>query len=295
MKQTIYVDVLIIINIYINYGLLLLTSAAVKTDADRLRLLLASLFGGVYSLIILVPDISDLLISVSRAPALAVMVFLAYGYGGRRKYIRKTLIFFGINLAFAGAMLLLWLFFCPQNMYFNSGVVYFGIDALALVLLTIGAYVIIRLISLLGKGRVPRGLTYSVTVFLSGRELICRGFYDSGNTLCDPFSGEGVTVVNIDLFSGIIEPDVFETTENADRSLNMKLIPVSTLSGTQLLPSFRADRIRIKGIETDIILERPVIALCREKIHGGEYGALLYSSVFENSSKGKGEAYVCIN
>ncbi len=295
MYQTIYVDVLVIINIYINYGMLLLTAFSRRMTPERLKILLASLFGGIYSLIIICPGISDATISLSRIPALFLMVFLAFGFGNIKEYGKSVLIFLGINLIFAGAMLLLWFFVCPQNMYFNGGVVYFNIDALTLVLLTVGAYMLIRFISMFTESKVPDSLVYNMELCFSGESFFCRGFYDSGNCLRDPFSGEGVIVVCIDVVKDTVSEKIFDNLELWKGEINFKLIPVKSLSGTGLLPSFRADRVKIKGIETELTLEGPVIALCREKICGGEYGALLYSAVFDNISERKGEVYVLHN
>ncbi len=291
MKQTVYVDVLVIINVYINYGLLLLTCFFRKVPPERLKILFASLLGGVYSLIILT-DISDLLISLSRIPALLVMTSVAFGYKSRKEYMKSAFSFFGVNLIFAGTMFMLWFLLCPDYMYYNSGIVYFGIDAFTLVILTVSAYFLIRLISVLTKSKIPRSFSYTLKIYAFDKEFSCRGFYDSGNSLCDPFTGEGVTVVHIDVLKGAVSKDVFTDFENTDIDVGIKLLPVKTLSGTKLLPSFRADRMQIKGLEKNLILERPVIALSDEKIHGGEYGALLYSTVFDNAITGKGEDYV---
>ncbi len=294
MKQTIYVDVLIIINIYINYGLLLLTCYAVRRSAERLKILLAALFGGIYSLIILIPGISDTAVSVSRVPALAVMVLLSFGFVGAREYLKAAFAFLGVNLIFAGAMFLLWFFLCPQNMYFNGGIVYFGIDALTLVLLTVGAYLIIRLVSVFTRSRVPHNLIYAAEFYLSGRAFRCRALYDSGNSLCDPFSGEGVIIVHIDVFKDIVKENIFDDLGSGG-DISFKLIPVKSVSGARLLPSFRLDRAVLRSAEKAFSLEKPVVALCREKIHGGEYGALLYSAVFDNTYEGKGEINVLHN
>ncbi len=291
MKQTVYVDVLVIINVYINYGLLLLTCFFRKAPPERLKILFASLLGGVYSLIILT-DISDLLISLSRIPALLVMTSVAFGYKSRKEYMKSVFSFFGVNLIFAGTMFMLWFLLCPGNMYYNSGIVYFGIDAFTLVMLTVCVYFLIRLISVLTKSKIPRSFSYALKIYAFEKEFSCRGFYDSGNSLCDPFSGEGVTVVHIDVFKGAVSKDVFTDFENIDIDVGIKLLPVKTLSGTKLLPSFRADRMQIKDLEKNLILERPVIALSEDKIHAGEYGALLYSTVFDNAITGKGEDYV---
>ncbi|MBQ7116790.1 MAG: sigma-E processing peptidase SpoIIGA [Clostridia bacterium] len=295
MNQTVYADVLVIINIYINYGMLLLTAFCRRMAPERLRIFLASLLGGFYSLIIICPGISDSVISLSRIPALFVMAFLAFGFGNIKEYGKTVLLFVGINMVFAGAMLLLWFFVCPQNMYFNGGVVYFDIDALTLVLLTVGAYILIRLISLFTESKAPDSLVYNVELCFSGKSILCRGLYDSGNCLSDPFSGEGVIVVCIDAVKNIVSERIFDDPEQWKGEINYRLIPVKSLCGTGLLPSFRADRVKIKGLESEFTLESPVIALCREKICGGEYGALLYSSVFDNISERKGEIYVLHN
>ncbi len=292
MKQTIYVDVLVIINIYINYGLLLLTCIFGKFPHERLKILLASLFGGIYSLIILIPYISDWVVSVSRIPALAVMTLLAFGYGGRRVYIKKVSVFFCVNLIFAGAMFMLWFLACPDNMYYNSGVVYFSIDALTLVIFTILIYSVLKVITFFMKSKVPENFIYITYIYVSGKIHSCRGFYDSGNCLNDPFSGDAVTVVNISVLNGTVSEDVFESFEDEVDRLKMKLIPVSTVSGNRLLPVFRADRIRIKGLDSDITIEKPLIAVCPEKIHGGEYGAILHSAIFDNTMKGNGDKHV---
>ncbi len=295
MKQTIYVDVLVIINVYINYGLLLLTALAVRFEAERLRILLASLLGGIYSLIILIPDVSDNVISLSRIPATAVMVLLVFGYGGIKSFLRNCFSFLGINIVFAGVMFAVWLWFCPENMYYNSGVVYFGIDAFTLVALTAGVYAVLRLLSRLNKSRLPGNFTYSMRIFISGKEFLCRAFYDTGNCLRDPFSGEGVIIVGVDILKDVTDINEFDNFENRQVETGIRLIPVKSVSGTKLLPSLRAEKILINGAETEIIIEKPVIAVCKEKILGGEYGALLYSGIFENISKVKGETYVLHN
>lgn len=288
MKQTVYVDVLVIINIYINYGLLLLSAFFRRLPPERLKILFASFLGGLYSLIILT-DTSDLIISVSRIPALLIMTYVAFGYKSRKDYIKSVVTFLGVNMIFAGAMFMLWFLLCPENMYYNSGIVYFGIDALSLVMLTVAVYFLIRLITAFTRSKIPQSVSYTLKIIAFDKEFSCRCFYDTGNSLCDPFSGEGVTVVHRDVFKGEVGKDAFNIFENTDISTEMKLLPVKTLSGTKLMPYFRADRIQIRNFEKIFILERPIIAVTDEKIHGGEYGGLLYSTVFDDT---KGENYV---
>lgn len=291
MGQIIYVDVLVIINIYINYGLLLLTCLWRRYTPNRMRLLLSALFGGIYSLIIVIPDISDSIVGISRIFALAVMVLLAFGFKSRGLFLKFCLTFLGVNFIFAGVMFMLWYLIAPDNMYFNSGVVYFNIDTLTLVLLTVGAYAVIKVIGLFTKSKAPAGSVYSLGINIDGNSYFCRALYDTGNSLTDPFSGEGVIIVSSDTLGGLFEDSIFTDLESAPTGLKMKLIPVKTVGGTRLLPAFRADSVTVKNYKNNMIIPKPLLALCKEKIHGGEVGALLYSTVFENNTYEKGEDY----
>ena len=289
MKQTIYVDVLIIINIYINYGLMLLTHFTLKIKPDRLKILFASLFGGIYSLVILVPDVSDLIVSLSRVPGLLIMVLLGFGFNNIKAFSKASMMFLLINIIFAGVMFALWYLFAPENMYFNSGVAYFDVDAFSLVALTAAAYLVIRVFSYLTKSKLPVNLTYDMSILFNGHEYSCRAFLDTGNSLTDPFSGEGVTVVSCDVFG---EDYTFSAEAMARENIRYAYIPVKTVCSAELLVSVRAERIVLKGIEDILVLDKPLIAVCNNPIRGGEYGALLNSSVFENGVHTKGENYV---
>lgn len=292
MGQIIYVDVLVIINIYINYGLLLLTCLWRKHTANRLRLLLSALFGGVYSLIIVIPHISDTVIAVSRIFALGIMVYLAFGFGSKKLFLKFSFSFLSINFLFAGVMFMLWYLAAPDNMYFNSGVVYFNIDTLTLVLLTVAAYGVLKVVGIFTKNKAPDNSVYTLEINIGEKTYFCRALYDTGNSLTDPFSGEGVIIVSFDILKDLLTESIFIDLESAPPELKMKLIPVKSVGGTRLLPSFRADSITVKDYKKSITIPKAPITVCEEKIHGGDFGAILYSFIFENTTYEKGEDYV---
>ena len=61
MKQTIYIDVLISINLFINYFLLLSVAKILTLKPERKRIILSSFIGSLYSLVILLPSINIVL------------------------------------------------------------------------------------------------------------------------------------------------------------------------------------------------------------------------------------------
>lgn len=293
MGQIIYVDVLVIINIYINYGLLLLTCFFSKYRANRLRLLLSALFGGIYSLIIAIPQISDFIIGLSRIPALVIMVLLAFGFSGKLQFLKMIFSFLGVNFIFIGVMFLLWFFIAPDNMYFNSGIVYFNIDTLTLLILSVVSYILIKFIGYITKNKVPDKTVFDLEIAIDENIFRCRAFYDTGNNLTDPFSSEGVIIVSYDILKSILTEEIFDDISKCKYKLN--LIPVKSVGGTRLLPLLRTDSVTVSDYKNKIKLPRALIAVCKEKIHSGEFGALLYNGIFENNNYEKGEENVQFN
>ena len=55
MKQVIYIDVLIIVNLFVNYFILLTTSKFLNLKLKLSRLILGEILGAIYSLYIFIP------------------------------------------------------------------------------------------------------------------------------------------------------------------------------------------------------------------------------------------------
>ena len=59
--MVVYVDVLVALNIFVTYFLLLCTRGLLRKTVKRRRLAFGAVLGGLYSLIIFVPELSDIL------------------------------------------------------------------------------------------------------------------------------------------------------------------------------------------------------------------------------------------
>jgi hypothetical protein len=73
--------------------------------------------------------------------------------------------------------------------------------------------------------------------------------------------------------------------------LKIRYLPCNTVSGSKLLPVFKADMVRIKGITADFNVKGVMIAVSDEKIKNGEFQALLPEGIFQNNICDKGEDY----
>lgn len=291
LTQVIYADVLFILNCYITYILMLVTGIISGAQAKRLRIALAALLGGLYSLIIFIPDISDTLVTVSRVPAALIFILTAYGKVRSRVFVRLFSSFFLVNFIFAGLMLALWCFLHPQNMYLGGFVVYFDISPLMLISLTAVCYFIIRTINKIIEIRQPKNTIFDMTVHIDNKDISLKAFYDTGNNLTDPFTGKKVIIVCRSALKEIVPEDKDLYSLVINEGLNVRFLPADTLGGTSLLPCIKAQRVHIKGVALKATLPEAMIALTDKKIKGGAFDALLPTGIFDNITSEKGEDY----
>ena len=200
LRLTVYADEAFLLNGLIDY-LLLLCGAKLSGDgADRRRLLLAALLGGLYGAAALVPALGFLQLAPIRAASLAAMVLLAYGV--RRRTLRTGLLFLAATCAFAGLA-----FACTQ--LFGTGVlllpggVYYPVSFPGLVLLASLAYLacstIFACTAQHGGGEVR-----TLRLSLAGRSAPVRALCDTGCTLRDPVTGERALVAEAELLQTLL-------------------------------------------------------------------------------------------
>lgn len=276
IMQTIYADVLVILNTYINFALLRLTALIDRKKVSRLRLFLAALTGGFYSLIILIEEDENPLVLISKIAVSALMILIAFGFIPARSFLRIFAVFFGVNFVFAGLMLALWLFAAPEGMIFNNGTVYFNFDTMTLLVLTALSYAIVRLIFLFAEKKTASSAICEIEITLCGKVIKCSALCDSGSSLRDWYSSRPVILISPELLSDI--PESFFEDEAKSR-----LIPAVTAGGETLIRIFRADSIHIKA--AGCVADNPdaYIGISNTEIKNGEFRAVIPHEMIEEA------------
>ncbi len=285
MTRVIYADVLVIINIYITYGLLSLTAIFCKKQKSRPRVLVSSVLSGFYALIILIPNISDTVISLSKLAFSALMLLIAFGRMNKKQFFKAYLTFFLVNFVFGGLMLALWLFVMPKGMYYNSSIVYFEIDTVTLLLLTLVCYFVLSFLDRFVRHKSPADTVYDCKIHALGKSYFCHCFLDTGNSLTDCYTGSPVVIVSRDVFSDAVPENPFES------KLKFRLIPCSTVSQEGMLYAFTSEKIEIRGLKNSCSLNNITVALTHSKIRQGNYDGILPCDIFENSLNEREKEY----
>lgn len=273
MKQTIYIDVLIGTNLFINYFLLLAVSKFLSIPVKRSRLIAAAALGAAGSLTILLPETNLFLSFFIKFILSVIIVLAAYPFYGLKEFLRELAAFYIMSFAFAGFMLALWYFIAPQGLIIKNSVVYFNVSPILLIMMTVVCYFIIRFIHRITGRQAPESLICRICIFYNGNSVSCSAKVDTGNTLTEPFSNAPVVVVDAACIASIMPKE---------ESGKIRYVPFQAVSGGGLLPAFRPDKLTIFTGKNCIEINEVYIAATQSKL--GTFSALLNPDLLEKMS-----------
>lgn len=250
--MVIYLDVLILINLYVTYFQILAVSVFTHRKTVWYRKLSAAGIGAVASLSIFIPQEMVLTLTLLKIFLCALIAFVAFGYTGFRAYAVSVLFFMLVSFVFSGLMLCVWLFAAPMKMLFINGTVYFGVDTMTIILSTCAAYGVVRIIRyILDKNGKTDG-KYTVIIKNNGRECRLSALADSGNGMVDCFSGLPVIVCRRDMCADVSPPAIEMIENNSDISdigtqmiKGVRIMPFSTVGKGGLICMFKAESVVI--------------------------------------------------
>lgn len=265
--QKIYVDVLIFLNVFITYFLLLGVQKLLKLKTSTKRLILSSLAGGIFSLLALLPELSFVLSILYKLSVASVLVLIAFRKCHIKEFAKRTFTFFVVSFLFCGIMIMLYSLLKPNNLVIINDVVYFHISPLFLLSSTVICYLILRIYQHITRRRNSLHHIYSVTVFLKSKSVTFDGRIDTGCSLTEPFSGADVIIAEKSVLKNL-----------AYDESNMRVIPFSSLGGSGIIKGFRADDVYINNIR----IEKEIYIGACENIIVGEVKAIINSNIIES-------------
>ena len=130
-----------------------------------------------------------------------------------------------------------------------------------------------------------------MVIFYDNKSVCCRAFYDTGNNLRDAFTSYPVVVADRQTVQKLFDCEIsLESTK--DGVPVFRPIFCSTVASDDMLLSFKADKIFVRGVNTRFYNDRVYIAVSDNMLKNKDYSALLGSGVFENRINEKGDNYL---
>ncbi len=244
--RVIYVDILLAINLAVNY-LLLFAAARLSGNAfSRLRGILGAAVGAMYALILLA-EVSPLWMVVSKFAVSAVMVLIVAGRSSLSRYLKMLALFYGAGFIFAGAMTAFALLFRPDSFLLENGILYYEIPPGILVIYACAAFAVTELLHRLTERNTSQGFCEARIVF-RGKSAHVKGFFDSGCCLTDLFTDTPVAVCRPETLAKILPPDYMEAAADPCAGIpeGCRLVPAESLAGSSMVLCFRPESVSLR-------------------------------------------------
>ena len=282
----IYVDVLVCTNIFINYFILLAISRLYSFSLNRLRIIAGAVLGGIFSLLILLPEINFYINLIIKLFISLVVVLISFKVYSILNFVKLVASFYLVNFVFAGAVLFVWYLLDSKNIFVKNNTVYFNISPLFFIISTLVTYSIIRFLAFLTVQKNSEQSFCNLKIEQNNKTIDLKAKIDTGNNLKDPFSNKPVIVAEYKFIKSIVPTEIINFFSNKetksdsldiDKITNLKFrtIPFNTILGSGIMPAFMPEKIKIIKKDKKEISKDAFVAICKEKFLNENYNALV--------------------
>ena len=290
--MTIYIDVVLIENLLMNYIILFATGVILKVNIKHMRLVLASLIGAIYTIIAYMSAFKIYSNIGLKFVLSVIMIYIAFNPKSVKKLFKFTLIFYLTSFVFGGAAFALIYIVKPQDILRNNGLI-LNSDSLKVIFISaIIAFVIIIIGFKVVKNKISAKDMYChINIKLNHKEIETKAMIDTGNFLKEPITNTPVIVVEHTLLYDCIPKEILNHLENIlggdfseipknikeEYMPKLKVIPFSSLGKQNgMLLGIKAEEVVIKTEEENKTKENVIIGIYNKSLtKRGEYRALL--------------------
>lgn len=251
--KTIYADDMFLLNLIINYFIILSTVKLCALPLTRKRFALGAAVGALYSVLLLLPGFYPLALPPVKLLLGALITWLSFACRGR--FLKLYIAFMAVSATFGGGVIAVSLL---SGGSWQDGL-YINVSMKVLLLSFAACYFALTLIfNRIAEKRSSEKT--SVHLSLLGTTVKFQALYDTGNRLFDPLSGLPVMVVEAGCLAALFSAENLAALNSGAAEFiagldsqpllrsRFRLVPYSSVGIKQsLLPVFRPDELVING------------------------------------------------
>lgn len=301
--MTIYLDVIFIENLCMNYIILFATGYITKIKMKQMRLIIASCLGSAYAILMYIQNnifFSNIFLKILLS---IVIILIAFYPKKSKQFLKQIVIFYLISFVFGGCAIFLLYFIKPQNVLIKNGV-FVGKYPLKVAFLGgIVGFTLTKISFKLVREKMNKKDMYAkIIIFNNKNNVQVKAIIDTGNMLKDPISGIPVIVVCKDKLYELFPQAILDNIENiingkiveelAEKQeiiSKFRIIPFSSLGKQNgLLLGVKIDKVEIYFEEAMEIIEDIIVGIYDKTLcKNDEYAALIGLNVLERSKEGE--------
>ena len=245
--MTVYADVLVITNLYVDFFLLWCTRRTLQLRGKGWRMALGALVGGLSALVCLIPRQPWWITLAWGGVSGAATAAVAFCPLSPRGLLKAVLCFWGYSLVLAGFLVFLIQWFAPRNLALVGHSLYMDLSPSLLFLFTGGAYLVFWVFQRLFHREDLSQKLCRIQVRQGEKTVILWAKADTGCTLREPFSGLPVIVCQASALGDLLPPGMEDALQAGEPPQNfpLRMVPFESLGGAGVLPAFRPEEVRL--------------------------------------------------
>ena len=289
--MTIYIDIIIVENLIMNYIILYATGLISKNKIYYLRIFFASLIGAIYVATQYISNLAIYSNTIIKIILSIIMVLIAFNPQDMKKMFKQLLLFYLTTFTFGGVATYLIYVLKPENIIIENGM-FVGTYVLKVIFMGAILGSIILIISFkMSKNKMTRkDMICQIKIKLNQKEKILNAIVDTGNMLKEPITGNPVIVVEKNALYDLMPKEILNNTEyilggdfekipediKNEYISKLKIIPFSSLGKQNgMLVGIKPEKVEVINEETEE-KDNAIIGIYSKSLtKRGEYNALI--------------------
>jgi stage II sporulation protein GA (sporulation sigma-E factor processing peptidase) len=290
--MTIYIDIVLIENLIMNYIILFTTAVVLKIKVNHIRLILASLLGAGYSIIAYMGIIKVYSSIILKIILSVLIIYIAFNPQNIKKMCKDLLLFYLVSFVFGGAAFALIYIIKPQNILMKNGL-FLGTYTLKTVMLgaVVAFCIIIGAFAIIKNKISKKDMFCEIEILINQKKIKTKAIIDTGNMLKEPITNVPVIVVEHILLYSCMPKEILNNLKEImggdfknipcdiqEKYISkLKLIPFSSLGKQNgMLIGIRPEYVKVITDEQEKINKNVIIGIYEKSLtKKGEYQALI--------------------
>lgn len=292
--MTIYIDIVLLENIIMNYIIIYATAIILKKNKRHIRFFIASFIGAIYSILAYISILkiySNIFLKIILS---IIIVYIAFNPQNIKKMWKALAIFYLVSFVFGGVAFAMIYMVKPQDVLMRNGLFLGTYPLKTIILGAIISFVLIVVVFKIIKTQISKKSMYcDIEIKLNEKIINTKAMIDTGNLLKDPITNTPVIVVERSLLyeclpkeilnniEKILGGDLDSIPENIKNKYmsKLKIIPFSSLGKENgMLIGIKSEYIILKNseLEEDKKIKNIIVAIYEKSLtKKGEYRALV--------------------
>ncbi len=242
----IYVDLLILINFFIDMLILIGTSVLLKRKTSFIRIIIGAFIGSISCLLLFYIH-DNITLLVYKLLISMLMIIISFKYNSFRYFKDNLIWLYIISIVLGGSIYLV-----NDNISLKNNALVFnknGMEINLILLLVLSPFIIYKYITQNRRREIVYSNYYDISIYYDNEVINDIGFLDTGNNLKDPFFSRPIILINKSLMR---------------KKVNTFLIPFYTVNNHDLLEVFKPKKV----IVNNRIIKRVLIGITDVNIDG---------------------------